>query len=319
MTLCSPTLSRCCAAPCCCAAPSRAVPCCAVSCCAVPRSPMQIADTAGAFGRTIACGVAALPVEAMVPLFRGWAHMRSLFVLAALVLLGMGGTTVLALQEEPVKPQRAAQVHGAQASVAESASSVSMPSMEGRLSDRGKAALKLLWLSALLGRILVLVMSLYWTTWVGYSTLLPGSGIRLGCLGLAVQALACTLTSLVLEPIEARLEDFRIPLFGALVCTAASMSCLAAAGGAESPGVYMVLCLCSGGGHSVLMHSPRRITTRVLAAEDLLDQQSLYLGLVTSVTPIARVVLGLLSGVVLWLFFGAVSYTHLTLPTKRIV
>lgn len=268
---------------------------------------LQTSDTVGAFGRMAACCVAALPVERLIPLFHGWAHMRAFFVVAALLFLGMGGTMVLALQEPPAKPQRTAQVQSAQAGaepgLSPSKAVNSLMSMEGRLSDRGSCALRLLWLATLIGRVLVLEMSLYWTSWIGYSTLVSGTPFRLGCLGLGLQGLSSALTSLALDSIEARLADFRITFFGALVCTAACMSCLAAS--LNNTPAYLLLSFLSGCGYAVLMHSPRRITTRVLAAEDLLDQRSLYLGLVTSVAPIAQVVVGLASGLVLWMFFGA--------------
>ena len=37
------------------------------------------------------------------------------------------------------------------------------------------------------GRMLVLELWLYWTMWIGYDAILPGTSLRLGCLGLAVQ------------------------------------------------------------------------------------------------------------------------------------
>eukprot|EP00658_Telonema_sp_P-2_P050357 TRINITY_DN3838_c0_g1_i1.p1 TRINITY_DN3838_c0_g1~~TRINITY_DN3838_c0_g1_i1.p1 ORF type:complete len:527 (-),score=103.35 TRINITY_DN3838_c0_g1_i1:328-1908(-) len=289
---------------------------------AVHRQAIQVVDICSAVGRMAAYGTAALPVERIVPLFVGWEHMRAVFVVAAIGFLAMAGSLVFAMHEEPNRPARA-QTTSATHSDPDNgpkhqSASYSLASMEGKLSDRGYAALQLLWLSALIGRVLVLELAFYWTTWIGYKTTIPGTAIRLGCLGLCLQSLSSALTALSLDWIESRTGDFRVTFFGALVCTAASMTCLAAS--SHSLGPYLMLSFMSGCGYAVLVHSPRRITCQVLAEEDLMDQRAMYLGLVTSVAPIAQVVVGLASGFAFWVFFeGQVAWFYTLTGTGAMV
>ena len=88
-----------------------------------------------------------------------------------------------------------------------------------------------------------------------------------GCtdlLGVVVKGLSSVLTGLALEWVEHRVHDFRLTFFGALLCTAASMSCLAATQWSNS--AYLLLSFFSGCGSAVLTHSPRCITWRVLSS-----------------------------------------------------
>jgi len=272
----------------------------------LPHHVVQVTDLFAAVGRMGACLMGSLPVENVFPIFHGWDHMRSLFVVATVVLVGASATLVASMSKDPsseetTKEHKESQSPRNTASATIQTSGAALfTSMEGKLSDRGNAALQLLWISTLIGRMLVLELWLYWTMWIGYDAMLPGTSLRLGCLGLTVQGLSSVLTGLALEWVEHRVHDFRLTFFGALLCTAASMSCLAATQWSNS--AYLLLSFFSGCGSAVLTHSPRCITWRVLAAEDVLDQYNVYLRLVDSGIPISRVAVAL-SGVIVWGFF----------------
>lgn len=268
---------------------------------------VQVTDLFAAVGRMGGYLMAALPVENVFPVFHGWDHMRSMFVAATVVLIGASATLVASMSRDHSgelhageKQKESQSPRSAVSAASQPSGAAIFPSMEGKLSDRGNAALQLLWISTLIGRLLVLELWLYWTMWIGYDAMLPGTSLRLGCLGLAVQGLSSVLTGLALEWVEHRVHDFRLTFFGALVCTAASMSCLAAT--QWSNPAYLLLSFLSGCGSAVLSHSPRCITWRVLAAEDVLDQYNVYLRLLNSIVPISQVAVGL-SGIIVWIFF----------------
>eukprot|EP00658_Telonema_sp_P-2_P028663 TRINITY_DN21922_c0_g1_i2.p2 TRINITY_DN21922_c0_g1~~TRINITY_DN21922_c0_g1_i2.p2 ORF type:complete len:129 (+),score=17.82 TRINITY_DN21922_c0_g1_i2:195-581(+) len=128
---------------------------------------------------------------------------------------------------------------------------------------------------------------------------------------MAAQA-AVGIGSTLVIPRSNRLFGIHRVYAGSLVLLTVCM-CTAAAVPPEGSGFSIVLVAVTGVAYAVLNSSPFEIAELLIRGLQLEARRGKYTGLVASSLPLAQIVVGLFAGV------AAVSYTHLTLPTKRIV